>query len=201
MDNNNPTPGLDTPATRTLVGLLIGVVLTAGAFIGGFLVLDRNTQSEVVVSTAAPETADQAKLKLWHLDAGRIIKPVVNSLTGVKPGAEREVCIAIDNERVAALQGIPAAPNETIDRMYRSWITDLQAFRAVCGKKASVQDLLGQMQTASESFAAFYTAVQTVTGADSNVVPGAVARGPAPAAPGEMVSPTAPVDPTLPSGK
>lgn len=199
---NNVTPGLDTPSTRILIGLLIGVVLTAGAFVGGFLALGNSPEKPASLTTAAaPKDPEAVKLEVWHLAAGRGIGPVLTGLSSITEGNESLACNIVSPERLESLGAVALAPNADVDQMYRDWLTDLKALRAVCEAGADNKRVYEQLKTSSASFGAFFSAVDAIVGLsdDKNQgIPSAVSRGDALVgqAPGAMVpqesaSPTA----------
>jgi hypothetical protein len=199
---NNTTPGLDTPSTRILIGLLIGVVLTAGAFIGGFLALGGSPEKPAALATAAePKDPEAVKLEVWHISAGRGIGPVLNGLATITEGNERLACDIVSAERVESLGAVAVAPNATIDKMYRDWLVDLKALRAECESGADNTKLYEQMKTSSASFGAFFSAVDAIVGLSDDMnqsIPSAVSRGGEPAgAPGATV----PQNPAAPTSK
>lgn len=178
MDNN--TPGLDTPSTRILIGLLIGVVLTAGAFIGGFVAFNNGPDKPAAVANTQPKDPETVKLEVWNLAAGRAIAPVLNLLGSVQVGQERAVCTAITEGRLDALRAVAVAPNATVDELYRFWITDLEAVMAECDAGRSEEAIARQLANSGASFGAFYSAVDAIVGFSKSGegAPSAVSRGP-----------------------
>ncbi|MFM7088815.1 MAG: hypothetical protein ACKOW9_04800 [Candidatus Paceibacterota bacterium] len=180
MDEQN-TPGLDAPATRTIVGLLVGIVLTAGAFLGGYLAFGGSNDAKPLVSTNQESklSPEAAKLKVWHLDAGRIIGPVVIGLGNAPQGDRAAVCRVADKGRVDALTQIPAAPVASVENMYRQWVQDIAGIEALCSKKASVEDINKQIVVSGTSFSVFFEAIETLVPSTNTTQGGntAVSRG------------------------
>ena len=163
MDQQN-TPGLDAPAARTIAGLLIGVVLTAGAFLGGFVVFNNQSAANKAPAAAAAVDPELAKLDVWHIDAGRSIGPIVNGISNIPANSKdgrTKVCGIVTAARVDSLNQIPAAPNTAIDNLFRAWVSDLNAIVDDCKAGTSAKsDTL--TQTSGADFGAFYKAITTL---------------------------------------
>lgn len=172
MDEQN-TPGLDAPATRTIVGLLVGIVLTAGAFLGGYLAFGGNNDSKPLVTTTQENklSPSAAKVKVWHLDAGRIIGPVITGLANVNQEDRAAVCRIVDKGRIDALTQIPTVPDVAIDRMYRQWVQDIAGVEMLCSKKAGLEEINKQISVSGTSFAVFFEAIETVAPFDTRSLP------------------------------
>lgn len=166
LDGVTETPVGENARLVRVVGVLVAAALVLG--VGALAVswgLDTLNRRSNAPQTLDPVfAAESARVNAWHNAAGFFIAPVLEGLQGPAPTTEeeyRKVCRFLE-PRAEALNRVAKAPNESIETLFRTWVTTLQAYVGGCGDvgtEVGRETLKAELARSAVVFNSFYQAV------------------------------------------
>lgn len=151
-ENATPVTPEAQPTTmaRVIASLIVGAVLVAGIFVGGYVALDRTSQIDPITagelakanaktsgtSTNGAEVVLSSQVKTWHYDAGRIIGPMLNQLSNrpTTPAMYEQFCLTVE-ARAVSLRAAAVTPAADVTKAFSAWIDSLDSIKAPCASK------------------------------------------------------------------
>jgi hypothetical protein len=149
FDSSAPAANL----TRTLAGILIGAVLSAGVLLGALWALDRADDpgsGTVVNETTSEFDAEKARVNLWFSSSVPAISSTIELFRNLTPDDVADtkkfalLCADLD-ERITELEAVTEAPLPALNTIFRDWIKTLNTAQAACaaGDKEEFEVQLG----------------------------------------------------------
>lgn len=126
--------------TRTLAGILIGAVLSAGVLLGALWALDRvdDPANNVTVNESTSEfEVEKARVNLWFSSSVPAISSTIELFRNIKPedvaDAKKFSLLCTDLQaRITDLELINEAPLPELNSIFADWIKTLKAAEAAC---------------------------------------------------------------------
>lgn len=151
-ENVTPVAQESQPTTmaRVIASLIVGAVLVAGIFVGGYVALDRTSQIDPITAgelakatskssgtaTNGAEVILSSQVKTWHYDTGRIIGPMLNQLSNrpTTPAAYPQFCLTVE-ARAISLRSASVTPAADVTKAFAAWVDSLDSIKAPCAAK------------------------------------------------------------------